>query len=148
MKHFTLYQGSLDISKIYSQWYEFAKDKNCGALLTFCGIVREEEGIEALSFDIYEPLLKKWFDEWQKRVKEEGVILLFAHSIGDVKTHESSYFAGILSKQRKLGLKLLNEFVEDFKASAPIWKYDVINKERIYAKERSTKLCGAGLLKG
>ncbi|MBU2657769.1 molybdenum cofactor biosynthesis protein MoaE, partial [Campylobacter coli] len=30
----------------------------------------------------------------------------------------------------------------------PIWKYDVINKERIYAKERSTKLCGAGLLKG
>ncbi|EEU7826621.1 molybdenum cofactor biosynthesis protein MoaE [Campylobacter coli] len=147
MKHFTLYQGSLDIPKIYSQWYEFSKDKNCGALLTFCGIVREEEGIEALSFDIYEPLLKKWFDEWQKRVKEEGVILLFAHSIGDVKTHESSYLAGVLSKQRKLGLKLLNEFVEDFKASAPIWKYDVINKQRIYAKERSSKLCGAGLLK-
>lgn len=148
MKHFTLYQGSLDIPKIYSQWYEFSKDKNCGALLTFCGIVREEEGIEALSFDIYEPLLKKWFDEWQKRVKEEGVILLFAHSIGDVKTHESSYLAGVLSKQRKLGLKLINEFVEDFKASAPIWKYDVINKQRIYAKERSSKLCGAGLLKG
>ncbi|EAH4595259.1 molybdenum cofactor biosynthesis protein MoaE [Campylobacter coli] len=147
MKHFTLYQGSLDIPKIYSQWYEFSKDKNCGALLTFCGIVREEEGIEALSFDIYEPLLKKWFDEWQKRVKEEGVILLFAHSIGDVKTHESSYLAGVLSKQRKLGLKLINEFVEDFKASAPIWKYDVINKQRIYAKERSSKLCGAGLLK-
>ncbi|MGI7822703.1 molybdenum cofactor biosynthesis protein MoaE, partial [Campylobacter coli] len=93
------------------------------------------------------PLLKKWFDEWQKRVKEEGVILLFAHSIGDVKTHESSYLAGVLSKQRKLGLKLINEFVEDFKASAPIWKYDVINKQRIYAKERSSKLCGAGLLK-
>lgn len=67
MKHFTLYQGSLDIPKIYSQWYEFSKDKNCGALLTFCGIVREEGGIEALSFDIYEPLLKKWFDEWQKK---------------------------------------------------------------------------------
>lgn len=66
MKHFTLYQGSLDIPKIYSQWYEFSKDKNCGALLTFCGIVREEGGIEALSFDIYESLLKKWFDEWQK----------------------------------------------------------------------------------
>ncbi|EAL4060377.1 molybdenum cofactor biosynthesis protein MoaE, partial [Campylobacter jejuni] len=78
----------------------------------------------------------------------DGISLLFAHSIGDVAVHESSYFAGILSKQRKLGLKLLNEFVEDFKASAPIWKYDVINKERIYAKERSTKLCGAGLLKG
>lgn len=82
-----------------------------------------------------------------KRVENDGVILLFAHSIGDVKIHESSYLAGILSKQRKLGLKLINEFVEDFKASAPIWKYDVINKQRIYAKERSSKLCGAGLLK-
>lgn len=135
MKHFTLYQGSLDIPKIYSQWYEFSKDKNCGALLTFCGIVREEGGIEALSFDIYESLLKKWFDEWQKRVDFDGISLLFAHSIGDVAIHESSYFAGILSKQRKLGLKLLNEFVEDFKASAPIWKYDVINKEEFMPKK-------------
>ncbi|EDO7625700.1 molybdenum cofactor biosynthesis protein MoaE [Campylobacter coli] len=147
MSEFVLTNNALDIPQIYAKWYEFAKDKNCGALLTFCGIVREEEGIEALSFDIYEPLLKKWFDEWQKRVDFDGISLLFAHSIGDVAVHESSYFAGILSKQRKLGLKLLNEFVEDFKASAPIWKYDVINKERIYAKERSSKLCGAGLLK-
>ncbi|EMK6255342.1 molybdenum cofactor biosynthesis protein MoaE [Campylobacter coli] len=148
MSEFVLTNNALDIPQIYAKWYEFAKDKNCGALLTFCGIVREEGGIEALSFDIYEPLLKKWFNEWQKRVDSDGISLLFAHSIGDVVVHESSYFAGILSKQRKLGLKLLNEFVEDFKASAPIWKYDVINKERIYAKERSTKLCGAGLLKG
>ncbi|WP_348518485.1 molybdenum cofactor biosynthesis protein MoaE [Campylobacter sp. CCS1377] len=147
MSEFILVNGALEIPQIYTKWYEFAKNKNCGALLTFCGIVREENGIEALSFDIYEPLLKNWFKEWQKRVENDGVILLFAHSIGDVKIHESSYLAGILSKQRKLGLKLINEFVEDFKASAPIWKYDVINKQRIYAKERSSKLCGAGLLK-
>lgn len=147
MSEFILVNGALEIPQIYAKWYEFAKNKNCGALLTFCGIVRAENGIEALSFDIYEPLLKNWLDEWQKRVENDGVILLFAHSIGDVKIHESSYLAGILSKQRKLGLKLINEFVEDFKASAPIWKYDVINKQRIYAKERSSKLCGAGLLK-
>ncbi|TEY03924.1 molybdenum cofactor biosynthesis protein MoaE [Campylobacter sp. US33a] len=147
MSEFILVNGALEIPQIYAKWYEFAKNKNCGTLLTFCGIVREENSIEALSFDIYEPLLKNWFNEWQKRVENDGVILLFAHSIGDVKIHESSYLAGILSKQRKLGLKLINEFVEDFKASAPIWKYDVINKQRIYAKERSSKLCGAGLLK-
>lgn len=119
MEHFTLYQGSLDIPKIYSQWYEFAKDKNCGALLTFCGIVREEGGIEALSFDIYEPLLKKWFDEWQKRVDFDGISLLFAHSIGDVAVHESSYFAGILSKQRKLGLNFLMNLLKILKQVHP-----------------------------
>jgi len=43
-------------------------------------------------------------------------------------------------------LRLINEFVEDFKANAPIWKYDVIGGERIYAKERSQAIKGAGLL--
>ncbi|HEC1747973.1 molybdenum cofactor biosynthesis protein MoaE [Campylobacter sp. IFREMER_LSEM_CL1846] len=143
---FELHQGALEIPSIYARWYEYAKDKNCGALITFCGIVRAEDEIEALSFDIYEPLLKTWFEKWCQKLTNENVSLMFAHSIGEVKVYESSYFAGVLSKQRKLGLKLINDFVEDFKASAPIWKYDIINGKKIYAKERSLKLQGAGIL--
>lgn len=143
---FELYKGNLDIAKIYSRWYDYAKDQNCGALITFCGIVRAEEDIEALSFDIYQPLLKTWFEEWQKRVEKDKIKLMFAHSIGMVKIHQSSYLAGVLSKQRKLGLQLINDFVEDFKANAPIWKYDIIEGQKIYAKERSCKLRGAGIL--
>ena len=143
---FELYKGNLDIAKIYSRWYDYAKDQNCGALITFCGIVRAEEDIEALSFDIYQPLLKTWFEEWQKRVEKDKIKLMFAHSIGAVKIHQSSYLAGVLSKQRKLGLQLINDFVEDFKANAPIWKYDIIKGQKIYAKERSCKLRGAGIL--
>ncbi|MBK1963375.1 molybdopterin synthase catalytic subunit [Campylobacter novaezeelandiae] len=147
MQNFILTQGALNIPEIYAKWYEFSVKQNCGALLTFCGIVRDDNNIEALSFDIYEPLLKTWFNSWQEKFQNETIKFMFAHSIGDVKIGESSYFAGILSKQRKLGLKLINDFVEDFKANAPIWKYDVINGKRIYAKNRSSKLQGAGLLK-
>ncbi|MBK1972222.1 molybdenum cofactor biosynthesis protein MoaE [Campylobacter sp. 2018MI35] len=147
MQNFILTQGALNIPEIYAKWYEFSIKQNCGALLTFCGIVRDDNNIEALSFDIYEPLLKTWFNSWQEKFQNETIKFMFAHSIGDVKIGESSYFAGILSKQRKLGLKLINDFVEDFKANAPIWKYDVINGKRIYAKDRSSKLQGAGLLK-
>ncbi|MDR3346354.1 MAG: molybdenum cofactor biosynthesis protein MoaE, partial [Campylobacteraceae bacterium] len=46
----------------------------------------------------------------------------------------------------RAALELIDEFVEDFKKKAPIWKYDIKNGERVYAKERSTKLLGAGLL--
>lgn len=154
MQNFMLYEGGLDIEAIYKLWYEYAKGKNCGALLSFCGIVREdfhEENsklVEGLSFDIYEPILEKWFEKWQNEVKTLGVHLFFAHSVGVVKIHQSSYFAGILSKNRKIGLKLLNDFVEDFKKNAPIWKYDVIEGEKIYAKTRSSKLEGAGILAG
>ena len=41
---------------------------------------------------------------------------------------------------------LIDEFVEDFKAQAPIWKYDIIKGERIYAEDRSTAIKGSGLL--
>jgi len=146
MQKCELYEGALDPYKIYARWLDFSLGQNCGALITFCGIVRCEDDIEALSFDIYEPLLNSWFLKWQEKVASENVKLLFAHSKGEVSIHKSSYFAGVLSKQRKLGLRLINEFVEDFKANAPIWKYDVKNGVRIYAKERSFTLKGAGIL--
>lgn len=141
-----LYQGPLDVDKIFSNWRKWGEDKNFGAFITFVGTVREEGGIEALSFDVYEPILKKWFDKWQERANSEGAYLKMAHSIGDVPVHTSSYLAAVFSPKRKVALKLIEEFVEDFKASAPIWKYDVIDGKRVYAKDRSQKIKGAGIL--
>ena len=48
-----LYDGSLNVNEITARWYDEIKDKNCSAFITFVGIVRAEDGIEALSFDIY-----------------------------------------------------------------------------------------------
>ena len=141
-----LYDGSLDVPKITARWYEEIKDKNFGAFIPFIGIVRDEFGIDGLSFDIYEPILNSWFDTWQKKAKEEGARLFMAHSKGDVLNHTSSYISAVVTPQRKVGLRLINDFVEDFKASAPIWKYDLIDGKRVYAKNRSQALSGAGLL--
>lgn len=141
-----IYEGNLDVFKIYKNWYEKFKNTNCGALITFNGIVRNENNISALSFDIYKPILKSWYKSWTQKAYKEGAYVLFAHSLGDVKIHECSYMSGVVSKQRKVALKLINDFVEDFKANAPIWKYDIINNKRIYAKQRSHKLANAGLL--
>jgi len=54
--------------------------------------------------------------------------------------HTSSYISAVFSPQRKVALALINDFVEDFKANAPIWKYDVKDGKRIYAQERSTAM--------
>ncbi|GAA6797014.1 hypothetical protein VN0280_05000 [Helicobacter pylori] len=51
-----------------------------------------------------------------------------------------------MGKNRKNALELYEDFIEDFKHSAPIWKYDLIDNKRIYAKERSHPLKGSGLL--
>ena len=141
-----LYQGPLDVKEIFGRWLDEESDSNYGAYIPFVGTIRAEGGIEALSFDIYEPILQSWFDAWQKRAGEEGAIVKMAHSIGDVPVHTSSYISAVFSPRRRVALELIDVFVEDFKANAPIWKYDIIDGERVYADDRSTPMNGAGLL--
>ncbi len=141
-----LHEGGLPVEEILSRWYGIYKEKNYGAFINFVGIVRDENEIDGLSFDIYEPILNSWFEAWQEKAKEKGAYLLMAHSKGDVLNHQSSYISAVLSPKRRVALEMIDEFVEDFKASAPIWKYDIINGERVYAEDRSTALENSGLL--
>lgn len=141
-----LYNGPLDTKEIFGRWLDEEMQSNYGAFIPFVGIIRVEDGIEALSFDIYEPVLQKWFDEWQSKAKSLGAIVKMAHAIGDVPVHTSSYVSAVFSPQRRVALELIDEFVEGFKANAPIWKYDVKGGKRIYAADRSTPMDGAGLL--
>ncbi len=141
-----LYDNALNVPEILMRWYGDEAQNNYGAFIPFVGTVREESGIEGLSFDIYEPILDRWFEAWQARAKAEGAMVKMAHSKGDVKVHESSYIAAVFSPKRRTALELIDAFVEDFKASAPIWKYDLKDGERLYAKDRSTPISGSGLL--
>ncbi len=141
-----LYDGGLDVPNILEEWYTQEVNNNYGAFIPFIGTIRDEDGIDGLSFDIYEPILKKWFQSWQDKAKEKNAIIKMAHSRGDVFLHQSSYIAAIFSPKRRIALEFIDAFVEDFKASAPIWKYDLKNKKRIYALDRSTPIEGSGLL--
>jgi len=141
-----LYNGALDVKTIFNQWLEEEYESNYGAYIPFVGTIREEDGIEALSFDIYEPVLQKWFDDWVVKAEKLGAKVKMAHAIGDVPVHTSSYISAVFSPKRRVALELIDEFVEDFKANAPIWKYDVKNGKRIYAEDRSTPMSGSGLL--
>ncbi|MEA3521437.1 MAG: molybdenum cofactor biosynthesis protein MoaE [Campylobacterota bacterium] len=141
-----LYDGALHVSKILSRWYDEEAQSNYGAYIPFVGTVRSEDGIDGLSFDIYEPILENWFHAWQIKAKEAGAIVKMAHSRGDVMLHESSYIAAVFSPKRRVALEMIDTFVEDFKAGAPIWKYDLKEGKRIYAEDRSTPIIGSGIL--
>ena len=141
-----LYHGPLDVKEIFGRWLDEQACSNYGAYIPFVGTIRAEDNIEALSFDIYEPVLKNWFENWVAKAQERGAIVKMAHSIGDVPVHTSSYVSAVFSPKRRVALELIEEFVEDFKANAPIWKYDVVDGKRVYAEDRSTPMDGAGLL--
>ncbi len=141
-----LYDGALNVPEILSRWYGEESSNNYGAYIPFVGTVRAEDGIEGLSFDVYEPILTSWFEAWVSKAAPLGATLRMAHSRGDVMVHESSYIAAVFSPKRRVALEMIEAFVEDFKASAPIWKYDLKNGQRIYARDRSTPIEGSGLL--
>jgi molybdopterin synthase catalytic subunit len=141
-----LFNGALDVPEILKRWYIEEAESNYGAFIPFIGTVRDEDGIDGLSFDIYEPILEKWFNSWVEKAKDRGAIVKLAHSKGDVLLHESSYISAVFSPKRRVALELIDEFVEDFKANAPIWKYDLIDGKRVYAESRSQKISGSGLL--
>ena len=143
----SLYDGALDVPTILKTWYEEEATSNYGAFIPFVGTIRDEDDIDGLSFDVYEPILNSWFEAWQKKAKDKNAVIKMAHSRGDVMLHESSYIAAVFSPKRRVALEFIDEFVEDFKASAPIWKYDLKNGERIYALDRSTAIKGSGILK-
>jgi len=142
----SLYDSALPVNEILTEWYAQEAKSNYGAYIPFVGTVRSEDGIDGLSFDIYEPILNSWFEAWQKKAQERGAIIKMAHSRGDVLLHESSYISAVFSPKRRVALELIDEFVEDFKASAPIWKYDLKDEKRVYALERSTAIQGSGIL--
>jgi molybdopterin synthase catalytic subunit len=141
-----LYDGPLNVKEIFERWLNEEVSSNYGAYIPFIGTIRDEEGIEALSFDIYEPVLQAWFDKWQQKAEDLGAIVKMAHSKGDVPIHTSSYISAVFSPKRRVALELIDEFVEDFKANAPIWKYDIVKGKRNYAADRSTRMKGSGLL--
>lgn len=141
-----IYDGGLDVANILTEWYTQESQSNYGAFIPFIGTIRDEDKIDGLSFDIYEPILEKWFKAWQEKAKAKNAIIKMAHSRGDVLLHQSSYIACVFSPKRRVALEFIDEFVEDFKASAPIWKYDLKDGKRIYALDRSTAIQGSGLL--
>jgi molybdopterin synthase catalytic subunit len=138
-----VFKGGVPVIHTLERWYEEFKLDGFGAMIPFIGIVRPDNGIEGLSFDLYLPMLNEWFKKWQNI---EGVKITMAHSFGDVMVGESSFLCSIFTKHRREGFEYLEKFVEDFKANAPIWKYDLINGKRVFASDRSKKLPGAGIL--
>ncbi|MDR2638493.1 MAG: molybdenum cofactor biosynthesis protein MoaE [Helicobacteraceae bacterium] len=141
-----IFEGGLNIASLLEKWRAAVDGGGFGAFVCFVGTVREEHNIKALSFDIYEPLLAKWFERWRAEARSKGAVLFMAHARGEVKIGESSFAAAIASPKRRAALELIDRFVEDFKQNAPIWKYDIVGAKRVFASDRAFALPHSGIL--
>ncbi len=101
-----------------------------GAVVTFSGIVRTNEGsriLKGLQYDCYMDMAKKLFQEAGEDVMRRFSLLdlVAFHRIGFVAPGETSLFVAVCALHRAEAFNGCSEFVDRIKKNVPIWKKDI-----------------------
>lgn len=101
-----------------------------GAVVTFSGVVRANEGsrtLKGLQYDCYMDMAKKTFQEAGDDVMRRFSLLdlVAFHRIGFVAPGETSLFVAVSALHRSEAFNGCSEFVDMIKKGVPIWKKDI-----------------------
>lgn len=96
-----------------------------GAVVTFCGVVRDHDGGKAVRSLDYRahPEAERFLHEIVTRVTAEtGLRVAAAHRIGDLKIGDVALYAAASAGHRAQAFAACERLVEEIKSGVPIWK--------------------------
>lgn len=102
-------------------------DSESGAVVTFAGVVRSENGGRAVTeifYDCYDELATKEIDRIADELKAEGTVneVCVVHRVGAVSAGETSLFVVVRAAHRREAFDAVARVVEEIKYRVPIWK--------------------------
>ena len=102
---------------------------DCGAVATFIGLVRNENGgrrVLWLDYEAYEPLAVKSFARIDEEAGERwpSIALAIHHRIGRLEIGEASVVIAAASPHRAEAFAATRYAIERIKQIAPIWKHE------------------------
>lgn len=96
----------------------------CGAVASFTGLVRADDGVEALTLDHYpgmtERALETLAHEAVARWPLDGVTII--HRVGRMEAGARIVFTGTASAHRAAALEACAFLIDRLKTDAPFWK--------------------------
>ncbi len=105
-----------------------AKDKSNehGALVSFCGNVRDNDSgkvVTALNYEIH-PTAQKELDRIVEQIQSDNqnVDIAIAHRFGNIPIGETAFAVVVASCHRAEAFAVCSHLVESVKAQIPIWK--------------------------
>jgi molybdopterin synthase catalytic subunit len=115
---------------------EIVRDKSCGAIVAFLGVVREagdeDRPVDGLSYEAYPEMalaeMRAIGAEASTRFGEARVAIV--HRIGDLALGEASVAVAVASKHRGNAFDACEYAIDELKVRVPIWK-----KERYLSGE-------------
>ncbi len=108
--------------------------KNCGAIVTFTGIVRPKthggETVDHLEYEVYPEAAKKGLEDMAKAIcMVEGVLeAAICHRYGSFKPGEEVLYVVIAAERSGVAFDTLRMIVTRAKHELPIWKKEFTEK--------------------
>ncbi|WP_353112696.1 molybdenum cofactor biosynthesis protein MoaE [Microbacterium sp.] len=96
-----------------------------GAIVTFCGVVRDHDGgraVQALDYRAH-PDAQRFLEEIVARVgAETGMPVAAVHRVGDLRIGDVALVAAASAGHRAEAFAACERLVEEIKSGVPIWK--------------------------
>jgi len=105
------------------------QSNSCGAIVTFCGAVRENDHgkkVVSLKYEIH-PSAQEVLMQVVRKVsnRHDVVKVAVAHRYGDILIGEAAFIVAVSAVHRVAAFEACSELVDEVKAQIPIWKYQV-----------------------
>lgn len=102
---------------------------DCGAVVTFAGVVRNHargHAVSYLEYDAYPPLAVQAFTQIGEEVRQRwGAPCAIVHRIGRLEIGEASVVIAVAAAHRQAAFEACAYAIERLKQIAPIWKKEV-----------------------
>jgi molybdopterin synthase catalytic subunit len=122
---FRVTSDPLDVSAVSA----IVSSADCGAVATFVGLVRNENGgrrVLWLEYEAYEPLAVKSFARIDEEAGERwpSIGLAIHHRVGRLEIGDASVIIAATSPHRAEAFAACRYAIERIKQIAPIWKHE------------------------
>lgn len=102
------------------------EDAECGAVVSFSGVVRNHDGgkdVTSLSYSAH-PTAEKIMGSLVQQLASEhdGVRIWAAHRVGALSIGDAALVCAVAAAHRGLAFAVCSELVDRIKAEVPIWK--------------------------
>lgn len=102
------------------------ESRECGAVVTFSGVVRDHDGgqpVRSLSYSAH-PTAQRIIEDVALQVagRHDGVRMWVAHRIGPLAVGDAALVAAVAAAHRGEAFAACSELVDAVKATVPIWK--------------------------
>lgn len=107
--------------------YQALKSVGAGAIVTFCGLVRDhsaEGRIDALTLEHYPGMTENTLQQLLEHAGRRWSLLAgrIIHRVGRLEAHQQIVFVGIASEHRQAAFEAASFVMDRLKNDVPLWK--------------------------